>query len=132
MTTTLTFVESPPGLDPLIDFTLDDVEGAAGLHEMRSTLAPNIRLFVIDVPIYLPWYDPEITDESLAAVGLAAVGTADAGNADVLVVATITDGAPVVNLMAPVLVNRVTGAAKQLILGDEWPLAAQLKLAGAA
>jgi flagellar assembly factor FliW len=127
MTTTLTFVESPPGLDPLLDFTLDDVEGAAGLHELRSSDAPNIRLFVIDAPIYLPWYEPEFNRANYESVGAE-----DAGSADVLVVATITDGSPVVNLMAPVLVNRATGAAKQIILGDEWPLAAQLTVAGAA
>jgi flagellar assembly factor FliW len=120
MTTTLTFVESPPGLAPLVDFTLDDVEGARGLHTLRSSEAPGIRLFVIDVPVYLPWYEPEFNSDNYDSVG------ADAAGADVLVVATITDGSPVVNLMAPMLVNRTTGAAKQIILGDEWPLQAQL------
>jgi flagellar assembly factor FliW len=126
MTTALTFVESPPGLAPLLDFTLDDVEGARGLHTLRSSDAPGIRLFVLDVPVYLPWYEPVFDDENYESVGASAGGT------DVMVVATISEGSPVVNLMAPMLVNRTTGAARQIILGDEWPLAARLQQAGAA
>ncbi len=120
MTTALTFVESPPGFSPLVDFTLDDVEGARGLHTLRSSDAPDIRLFVLDVPVYLPWYEPAFDDENYASLG------ASADETDVLVVARISDGSPIVNLMAPLLVNRATGAARQVILGDEWPLAAPL------
>jgi flagellar assembly factor FliW len=122
----VTFVESPPGLAPLLDFTLDDVEGARGLHTLRSSDAPDIRLFVLDVPVYLPWYEPAFDEENYLSVGANADGT------DVLVVATISDGSPIVNLMAPVLLNRTTGAARQVILGDEWPLAASLAQPGAA
>ena len=122
----VTFVESPPGLAPLLDFTLDEVEGARGLHTLRSSDAPDIRLFMLDVPVYLPWYEPDFDEENYLSVGANADGT------DVLVVATISDGSPIVNLMAPVLVNRSTGAARQVILGDEWPLAASLAQPGAA
>jgi flagellar assembly factor FliW len=122
----VTFVESPPGLAPLLDFTLDEVEGAHGLHTLRSSDAPDIRLFMLDVPVYLPWYEPTFDEENYLSVGANADGT------DVLVVATISDGSPVVNLMAPVLVNRTTGAARQVILGDEWPLAASLAQPGVA
>jgi flagellar assembly factor FliW len=126
MSTALTFVESPPGLAPFLAFTLDEVEGAPGLHTLRSFDAPDIRLFVLDVPVYLPWYSPEFNDENYESVG------ARSDDTDVLVVATISEGSPVVNLMAPVLVNRTTGAARQIILGDEWPLAARLAQPGAA
>ena len=126
MTTALTFVESPPGLAPLLDFTLDDVEGAHGLHTLRASEAPGIRLFLVDVPVYLPWYEPQFNAENYESVGAAS------DNTDVLVVATISEGSPVVNLMAPMLVNRTTGAARQIILGDEWPLAARLEQPGAA
>jgi len=122
MTTALTFVASPPGFAPLVDFTLDDVDGAPGLHTLRSATEPAIRLFLIEAPVYLPWYAPSFTPESYDSVG--AEGS---DGADVLVVATLSDGAPVVNLMAPMLVNRRTGAAAQVILdGDDWPLRAEL------
>lgn len=126
MTTALTFVESPPGFAPLLEFTLDDVDGARGLHTLRSSDVPDLRLFVLDVPVYLPWYEPAFDDENYESLG------ASADDTDVLVVATISDGSPVVNLMAPVLVNRTNGAARQVILGDEWPLAASLAQPGAA
>ena len=71
-----------------------------GLHTLRSSDAPGIRLFVLDVPVYLPWYAPAFDEENYESVG------AESDNTDVLVVATISDGSPVVNLMAPVLVNR--------------------------
>ena len=124
--TAVTFVESPPGLAPMVDFTLDAVEGAPGLHTLRSSDAPDIRLFVIDVPVFLPWYEPQFADENYESVG------AGAGDTDVLVVTHIDGGSPVVNLMAPLLVNRTTGAARQVILGEEWPLAASLAQPGAA
>ncbi len=126
MSTALTFVESPPGLAPLVDFDLDVVDGAPGLYTLRAET--GLRLFLVDAPVYVPWYEPDLDAESLAMVGAAAGGE----TADVMVVATISDGAPIVNLMAPVLVNRRTGAAAQVILGDEWPLRAQLQRPGAA
>ena len=81
---------------------------------------------MLDVPVFLPWYEPDFDDESYESLG------ASAGDTDVMVVATIADGSPIVNLMAPVLVNRTTGAARQVILGEEWPLAASLAQPGAA
>jgi flagellar assembly factor FliW len=125
MSTTLTFIAPPPGLEPLVDFTLAEVDGAPGLHTLRATSNPDIRLFVIDAPVYLPWYVPKFEAESYQSVG-------GEDGADVLVVATLSEGSPIVNLMAPMLVNRQTGAASQVILGDEWPLRAQLTPPNAA
>jgi flagellar assembly factor FliW len=127
MNIALAFVESPPGLGPLVDFTLTEVDGAPGLHILRSLEQPDIRLFVVNAPAYLPWYEPDFSPEHYEAVGANG-----ATSAEVLVVTTISDGAPVVNLMAPMLVNRENGAAKQIILGDEWPLQARLSTQGAA
>jgi flagellar assembly factor FliW len=125
MTTALTFIESPPGLAPLVDFDLDTVDGAPGLYTLRAET--GLRLFLVDAPVYVPWYEPQIGSDALASVGSGADDPAD-----LMVVATISDGAPIVNLMAPMIVNRRTGAAAQVILGDEWPLRAQLQRPGAA
>jgi flagellar assembly factor FliW len=125
VSTALTFVESPPGLAPLVEFDLDIVDGAPGLYTLRAET--GLRLFLVDAPVYVPWYEPEIDSESLASVG-----SGEDSPADLMVVATISDGAPIVNLMAPMIVNRRTGAAAQVILGDEWPLRAELKRPGAA
>ncbi|MFD1213646.1 flagellar assembly protein FliW [Arthrobacter sp. GCM10027362] len=119
MSAALTFVAPPPGLAPLVDFTLRPVDGAAGLFALE---AAGRRLFVLDAAVYLPDYQPEISDEDAAALGLA--GPEDAL---VLVVAVPGGAATTVNLMAPIVVNAATGVCAQVILeGQDWPLRAEL------
>jgi Uncharacterized protein conserved in bacteria len=122
VTATLTFVAPPPGLAPHVEFALDDVEGAPGLHALRAATDASIRLFVVEASLYVPDYAPAFTEEHFSDVG----ATSDA-EAEVLVVTTLDDDGPVVNLLAPVLVNKGTGAASQVILdGSDWPLRARL------
>lgn len=121
MTSTLTFVTPPPGFAPHTEFSLADVEGAPGLHTLQAADA-DIRLFVVEAARYIPDYVPDFTPEQLGGVGVTAPE-----DADVLVVATLDDEGPVVNLLAPVLVNHATGAAVQVILdGTDWPLRGRL------
>lgn len=122
MSATLTFVAPPPGLAPHVEFSLDDVDGAPGLHALRASDDENIRLFVVEPGLYLPDYAPAFTDEHLSDVGAASTD-----DAAILVVTTLDADGPVVNLLAPVLVNPTTGAASQVILdGTDWPLRARL------
>lgn len=122
MTATLTFTAPPPGLAPHVEFSLDDVEGAPGLHALRAATDANVRLFVVEASVYVPDYAPTFTEEHLLDVG---AGARD--DASVLVVTTLDADGPVVNLLAPVLVNTATGAASQVILdGSDWPLRARL------
>ncbi|MBN9239731.1 MAG: hypothetical protein BGO97_08530 [Micrococcales bacterium 70-64] len=117
MTGLVTFIAPPPGLSPLTEFGLEPVEEADGLYSLRSLDAPDIRLFVIDAPVYLPDYNPEVSAQQLESIG--ASGSDDVR---VLVVTTIGDDGPSANLMAPILMHATSGEATQLILGDEWPL----------
>jgi flagellar assembly factor FliW len=118
----ITFVQSPPGLSPLVDFALEAVADAEGLFTLRADADPDVRLFIIDAPYYLPDYSPEVTLEQLASIG--ALTPEDV---QLYVVATLADGAPAANLMAPILLNALNGEAAQVILdGDEWPLRAPL------
>jgi len=122
VTATLTFTAPPPGLAPHVEFSIDDVEGAPGLHALRASADANVRLYVVDASMYVPDYSPSFTEEHLSDVGAGA-----RGDAEVLVVTTLDDDGPVVNLLAPVLVNPATGAASQIILdGSDWPLRARL------
>lgn len=122
MSATLTFVTPPPGLSPHVEFALDDVEGAPGLHALRAASDASIRLFVVEAAMYVPDYAPAFTEDHLSDVGAAS-----GSDASVLVVTTLDDDGPVVNLFAPVLVNAKTGAASQVILdGSDWPLRARL------
>jgi flagellar assembly factor FliW len=121
-TARLTFTAPPPGLDPLVEFELTEVAGAVGLYTLRDTAGADVRLFLLDPAHFVPEYRPSLSAEQL--------GTLDAGSdaeLDVYVVATIQDGAPVVNLLAPIVVQPITARAAQVILeGDEWPLRAEL------
>ena len=117
----LTFTAPPPGFAPLTEFDLAEVDGAAGLYTLRDAAGAGLRLFLLDPAVYLPDYLPSIDDAELAALGAAT-----AADLDVYVVATIQQGGPVVNLLAPVLVNPVSAAAVQLILEEDWPLQAEL------
>jgi flagellar assembly factor FliW len=133
MNATLSFVTPPPGLAPLTDFSLTELEGATGLFALQAVEAVSTRLFVLDAAVFLPDYTPYISAEQSASLALNAP-------TDALVLVVVNPGdaaapegaagaAPVttVNLMAPIVVNSATGAAAQLILeGQDWPLQAAL------
>lgn len=122
MTGLVTFIAPPPGLSPLVDFDLEPVAEADGLYTLRSLEAPDIRLFVIDAPVYLPDYNPEMSVQQLESIGAS-----EASEVRVLVVTTLSEGGPSANLMAPILMHATSGDATQVILdGDDWPLRMQL------
>ena len=128
VTAPVAFVAPPFGLEPLVDFALDEVEGAAGLFALRATgsgsgaEAEAVRLYVLDAAVHLPDYSPVLTDEQTTGLDLH-----DAAEALLLVVATPASSGMTVNLLAPVVVNTRTGTAAQLILeGQDWPLRAEL------
>ncbi|MCU1570090.1 MAG: flagellar assembly protein FliW [Naasia sp.] len=127
-TLNVTFTASPPGFSPVVDFELAAVDGAVGLFTLRDTAGADLRLFLLDPAIFVPDYAPDITSEHLAPIGATSSDDVDA-----FVVATISEGAPVVNLLAPILVNRDTRSAAQVILdGSRWPLRAELVAPNAA
>ncbi|SEB14536.1 flagellar assembly protein FliW [Leifsonia sp. 21MFCrub1.1] len=122
------FLTPPPGLEPLDAFDLDPVAGADGLYTLASVERPEIRLFTIDAERHLPGYSPELPDDRAAELGIA-----EAADALLLVVVTPSREGSTVNLLAPVIVNRASGAALQLVLDDDaFPVRAELaELAGA-
>jgi flagellar assembly factor FliW len=122
LSATLTFIAPPPGLAPLVDFTLDDIEGADGLYALRATADTNRRLFVLDAAVHLPDYTPVLSDEQCEALD---VSTPE--NVLLLVIVNPSEAGTTVNLMAPIVVNATTGACAQVILDDQdWPLRAEL------
>ena len=127
----LTFLAPPPGLAPSVHFILEDVDGAVGLYSLTADDdapgAPH-RLYVIDASVYLPGYNPEITDEQRRQLMLT-----DPAEARVLVVANSTDAGTTVNMLAPIIVNTGTWQCAQVILeGQDWPLRAPLEPLAAA
>lgn len=122
MTAALTFLAPPPGLAPHVDFALAPVDGADGLFAMRAVDDPELRLYLVDPRSVRSEYAPILTDDQAEALAL---GSAD--DALILVVAHPAADGVSVNLLAPVIVNRRTGAASQVILEDQdYPLRAPL------
>ena len=118
----LTFIAPPPGLEPLREFELAAVGGAAGLYTLQAVERPEIRIFAIDAGLHLPGYSPELPDDRAADLGVS--------HADEVLALVIVNPSPegsTVNLLAPVLINRATGDALQLVLDDEsFPVRAEL------
>lgn len=122
MTAALTFLAPPPGLAPHVDFALAPVEGADGLFAMRAVDDAELRLYLVDPRSVLSEYAPTLTDEQAQGLALES-----ADDALILVVAHPGADGVSVNLLAPVIVNRTTGAASQVILEDQdYPLRAPL------
>jgi flagellar assembly factor FliW len=120
--TQLTFVTPPPGLAPLVHFSLEPIAGAQGLYALQATHDADKRMFVLDAGVYLPDYTPLLSDAQCAALSLQ-----EPEDAQVLVVANAGEGSTTVNLMAPIIVNRKTDICAQFILdGQDFPLRAPL------
>ena len=127
MSISLTFTTPPPGLAPEVNFILNAIDGADGLYSLVarqvSGSGPAHRLFVLDAAVYLPEYQPQISEEQREQLEIA-----EAGEARVLVVANSTEAGTTVNLLAPIVVNTRTLRCAQLILeGQDWPVRTPLE-----
>ena len=115
------FTTPPLGLEPLVDFELNPVEGATGLFSLQSCQDADVRLFLLDPGIYFPGYNPRIDEADLERLG------STGGDLQVLVIANPGADGTTANLLAPVLVNGVTGNSSQVVLeGSAWPIRAAL------
>ena len=116
--TGLTFLTPPLGLDPLTDFTLEQLEGTGGLYALQAVNVPDRRMFLLDPSVYVPGYRPELTDEQVEALKLTSPD-----EAALFVIANHRDGATTVNLLAPIIVNTTTAMCAQFILeGQDWSI----------
>lgn len=113
--TQLRFLSSPPGLEPLVDFTLAQLDGTPGLYSLTAQ-GGSVRLFALDAALHVPDYLPQLPMSGLDSIA--------AGAESALVLVVVTPGTQsTVNLSAPILVNPVTGNCLQIILdGSAWPL----------
>lgn len=122
MSAALTFITPPPGLAPLVDFTLDQIPGAEGLYSLQSVDMPERRMFVLDAAVYLPAYTPYLNDYECEVLDLHRPE-----DAMVLVVSNTSEGKPTVNLLAPIVVNTTTARCSQVILeGQNFPIKSEL------
>ncbi len=123
--TIIELVTGMPGFPSLRTFALESLDEAGLLFRFQSLEDAGVRLFVAPPEPFFPGYEPEIDDESAERLGLTT-----AADALVFVVLTIGDNAAdaTANLFAPLVINRSTRVAAQVILtGSEHPIRAALR-----
>lgn len=118
-----------PGFDAARDWVLEG-DDTKVFSLLRNLDEPSIGLLVAPPWDMAPGYEPDLPDEELVQMGIE-----DAGDVNLFVVATIVESAPrepaaderavtvLLNLAAPIVLNRHSGVARQLILDRQgWPL----------
>ena len=105
-------------------YALVEVDGAAPLCLLTSLDEPGVQFVVAPPAVFFPDYAPAIDDQSAEDLGLSQAE-------DALLLVVLTVGAQVedstANLLAPVVVNRATRRAAQVVVMDDWPLRAPLR-----
>lgn len=121
---TLTLPHPLPGLPALSRFVLNQVWDSPGLYSLESSEVDEVKLFVLDPRVHLPDYKP-----SLKGV-LGGIGNPDVETeAKVFVIVNTADAQPVVNLLAPLVVNTETLQAAQVVLDNQnYPVRAPLRM----
>ncbi|MGA7204725.1 MAG: flagellar assembly protein FliW [Specibacter sp.] len=111
----LRFVAAPPGLEPIVDFTLAAVDATPGLFSLTAANGAA-RLYVLDAALHLPQYTPQLPGTVSADLGTN-------GESSAVLVVVNPGVQSTVNLAAPIVVNAATGTCVQVILeGTDWPL----------
>lgn len=113
MTDTVFFLTPPVGLEPHTDFDIDHVADSGSLFALQATTDPSVRLFAVDPADVVPDYSPVISGAQADLLGLNSPD-----DAVLFVIARAGEDGVGVNLLAPIVVNRHTGAAAQVILDD--------------
>lgn len=108
----LRFMVAMPGLEQHTRYTLTPIDDAP-VYWLTAEGEPPVALPVADAFAIDPAYSLDLSDADAAALGIT-----HAGDALVLIVLTIATDEPSItaNLLAPVVVNRRNGAARQIIL----------------
>ncbi|MCL8027648.1 flagellar assembly protein FliW [Nocardioides bruguierae] len=110
----ISLVRPLPGFPGHHRFTLEALDDAGVLSALRS-VEDETRFLVVPPHTFFPDYAPVVDDTTQAELGLE---TAE----DVLLLVVLTPGESLAgttaNLLAPVVVNRHTLAAAQVILDD--------------
>lgn len=105
-------------------FRLSETPG--GLYDMQCLDMPDVGFVVIAPSPFFPDYSPAIDPETASRLGLE---TAEDALVLLLVNLGVDGEQPAANLLAPVVVNRHTKEAAQVVLTDQdLPLRANLQL----
>ena len=88
-----------------------------------------LHFVVLDPTGFIPDYAPELFDDDAAALGIV-----DSSDAQVLNIVTVRDQASTatVNLVGPIIINRRTGAARQVVVANHAQYSARHSLVTAS
>jgi flagellar assembly factor FliW len=123
---TIEFASPMPGFPAHRQFVLVRLDEDGLMFELASTDNPELRFLVVPPTVFFPEYSPEISEETLDALGV------DASHLDqVLTLLVVTVGTTpadaTANLLAPILIDQVSRRAVQVILtGSDLPVRAEL------
>lgn len=120
----LHLVEPLPGFRGLEKYALIALDDEGSIFDLRSVDVDSVRFVVVPSVVFFPDYAPEISDASARMLELT-----EADDALLLVIVTVGESlaTSTANLMAPLIINRHSLRAAQVILeGQEYPLRATL------
>ena len=113
-------VHPMPGFPDDTHFALVDLDGSGGLCSMRSLDHPDLRFLVAPPNLFFPDYAPEIENEVFAALN-----TKDPDRLLLMTVITAGVDETTANLLAPIVLDRDTMRAMQVVLsGSGYPVRA--------
>ncbi len=121
---TIQLLDGMPGFADLRNFALVSMDNDGLLYNFQSLESPDVRFLVVPSAPFFPEYTPEIDNQSADRLGLN-----NEADALLLLVVNVGDKAEdaTANLMAPIVVNKATQAAAQVVLtGSEHPIRANL------
>lgn len=109
----VTFAEGLIGCPDWQHFSLSGEQPGDPIRVLQSLDEPTVSLLAIDPFAVVPDYEIELSDADEAALGLD-----DPSSALVLCILTVRQDASTVtaNLLGPIVINRQTGLARQLVL----------------
>ncbi len=113
----IAFESGIPGFPAALHFTLVPWGTEDSPFSVLQCLDQQLELVVMLPDDFFPDYSPEIDDETVERLGLV---TAD--DALVLVIVTVPDNVEqsTANLLGPIVINRHTRAALQVVLSEAW------------
>ena len=112
-----------PGFPDHQRFALVQLDEAGVLCSLQSVEDPELRFLVVPPAVFFPDYAPVIDDATVAILGIDSED-----QAMVLLVVNPGDeaGGATANLLAPVVVNRMTRRGGQVVLDEDLPIRAPL------
>lgn len=120
----VTFTGGLPGFEYLRRFVIEPIPGElAPFCRLRAIDPPGAEFIVVPPGLLFPDYTVELDEETVDRLELRAE------EAVVLTVITLSEqgGAPTANLLGPIVINRRTGAAAQVVLhGSGYEVAVPL------